>query len=666
MKSRERPFGFDEVIPPNEDLANYYLVYLNGTIVGVVPRGDKPSQLVDWLIEKRRGELDPSTGISIDHVRQKIFINTDAGRLMVPFVPSRFILDEKERARFNAALVRISAVMASDSPAFDPWEEVLKEGFVELLDPQMIHNATIACSIEDLLSRPTECTHVQLPCAHSGIIMSLVGSADTNKGARNIYICNHWKQGIGGTILNPFTRYLTEMNLMRGPQLPLVRSQFNEIIGLNRYPFCQNVDVAFMANAENQADELIFNQGAIDRGAFLVHHIVSRVIKPESTSAAFGIADFSKVYSPVASMDAYQKVDPVTGTPRVLGEKFKQGDVIAAITEPLSPADIEDLKKAKRVGAKAGESEVVYTKRDISITHTADHCPEERHPSLAYLTAAFEAVGGNNRVRTLQFTTMRYTKEGDKFSSEHGQKGVCGPTRAECDMPYNEDGIRATIVFNPPAAVRRETHGQLAFTILGKICALLGTSLEMTPFLNQVYTDKISGILSELGMDPRGTERMFNPISGEPFIDPIFFGVLAYMRLRRMVDDLRQYRYHGAREFYSRQPVKGAAKHGGVAVGEMERNAIITSGATGVARDCHFEQAAPVDRYICDRCHHLAYPSPTTPGIITCDRCGNLDPAVSHAVRVPYNLPLLSAVLEGASCYLETLTDAACSVPESN
>jgi DNA-directed RNA polymerase beta subunit len=426
-----------------------------------------------------------------------------------------------------------------------------------------------------------------------------------------------------------------------------------------------NVDVAFMANAENQADELIFNQGAIDRGAFTVHHIVSKIIKPESTSAAFGIPDFSKVYSAVAPMDAYQKVDPITGTPKVLGERFKQGDVIAAITEPLSPADIEDLRKSRGIGG----SDIVYTKRDVSITHPADHCPEERHPTYARLTASYSSIGSNDRVRTLQFATVRYAKEGDKFSSEHGQKGVCGPTKAECDMPYNEDGIRAVIEFNPPAAVRRETHGQLAFAVLGKICALLGTSLEMSPFLNRVYTGgapgipPISGILEELGMDPRGTEKMFNPITGEPYEDPIFFGVLAYMRLRRMVDDLRQYRYHGAREFYSRQPVKGAARHGGVTVGEMERNAIIASGASGVARDCHFEQAAPVDRYICDRCYRLAYPSPTTPGVITCDRCGNLDPAVSHAVRVPYNLPLLSVVLEGAGCSLETMTDAAYTTP---
>ena len=35
---------FSEDIPPNEELHNYYIVYLNGSLIGVVPRGKGPER----------------------------------------------------------------------------------------------------------------------------------------------------------------------------------------------------------------------------------------------------------------------------------------------------------------------------------------------------------------------------------------------------------------------------------------------------------------------------------------------------------------------------------------------------------------------------------------------------------------------------------------------
>ncbi|MFA5091953.1 MAG: serine hydrolase, partial [Candidatus Paceibacterota bacterium] len=262
-----------------------------------------------------------------------------------------------------------------------------------------------------------------------------------------------------------------------------------------------------------------------------------------------------------------------------------------------------------------------------------------------------------------QFLVTRFLKEGDKFASENGQKGICGAVYEEWKMPYNEDGIRPTIIFNPPATVRRETHGQLPLTVLGKICAMYGTSISMTPFLNRIAIEEISGLLGELGMDPKGTEKMFDPTTGLPFANPIFFGLLPYMRERRMVDDLVQYRDHGPLESFTHAPKKGAnVKAKGVKYDEMTRNAMLASGATMTSRDCMFTQAAPHEYRVCDKCNKPAYPSPMTPGVTKCDRCGNLDPATSHTVKAPYNAMLLFSILSGAGVTMETLTDAACTL----
>jgi len=227
----------------------------------------------------------------------------------------------------------------------------------------------------------------------------------------------------------------------------------------------------------------------------------------------------------------------------------------------------------------------MYTLADASIKCENDHCPNERHKTYAMLVASYSSVGANERVRLLQFATTRFVKPGDKLSTEHAQKALCGATYDECDVPYNEDGIRATVMVTPAAVVKRETHGQLPFTILGKICALYGTSLECTPFLNRIDADFMSGLLAELGLSPKGTETMFDPSTGIPYANPILFGVLPFMRLRRMVDDLVQCRYGGPREFFSRMPVKGRTRRGGVMYDEMTRNASLAAGADRAVAD---------------------------------------------------------------------------------
>jgi DNA-directed RNA polymerase-4/5 subunit 2 len=238
---------------------------------------------------------------------------------------------------------------------------------------------------------------------------------------------------------------------------------------------------------------------------------------------------------------------------------------------------------------------------------------------------------------------VRWPSLGDKFSSMHGQKGVLGFLESQENLPFTKEGIVPDIVINPHAFPSRQTPGQLLEAALGKGFALGGSEKYATPF-STLSVEAISDQLHRGGFVRWGNERVYNGRTGEMVGTLVFMGPTFYQRLVHMAEDKAKFRIKGPVHPLTRQPVADRKRFGGVKFGEMERDCLISHGASANLHERLFALSDPSQMHVCRKCKHMSNVVQRSSGQSKvrgpfCRVCKSVEDIVK--VDVPYGANLL-------------------------
>jgi DNA-directed RNA polymerase II subunit RPB2 len=463
-------------------------------------------------------------------------------------------------------------------------------------------------------------THSELdPTAILGLAASVIPLANHNQAPRNSYQCGMGKQALGIYHSQHSTRFDTTAKCLAYPTRPLFETQMNEILGLNELPAGSMVIVAIMTyTGYNQEDALIMNKASIDRGLF--RQVIYKSYKSAQKRTRYTVEEFAR---PEVRKDEptgrYAAIDE-NGIAR-LGASVRDGDcIIGKIRKNIQTGKIENASTFVGVGQEGIVDRVLVSTN-----------PE------------------GMRVVKVKLRQIRKPVMGDKFASRHAQKSTIGLILPEEDMPYTATGIKPDIIINPHCIPSRMTMSKVIEIVASKIASFRGERVNATAFRN-FNIREFKENLRQYGYNPSGKEKMYSGFTGEPLEADIFIGPCYYQTLRHHVEDKIQMRSRGAIKQLSHQPTGGRARKGGQRFGEMERDAIISHGASAFLQErlCGVSDAyTPV---YCSTCGTIAIANHASEKFV-CRLCG--DNAKFGTCTIPYAYKLLTHMLAGAGFNLQ-------------
>ena len=172
---------------------------------------------------------------------------------------------------------------------------------------------------------------------------------------------------------------------------------------------------------------------------------------------------------------------------------------------------------------------------------------------------------------------------------------------------------------------------------MGKALVELGLFGDGTSYGNFGIGD-IAKELEKLKYESYGNDLLYNGQTGEQIETSIFIGPVFYQRLKHMVRDKQHSRSIGPMVNLTRQPAEGRSRDGGLRFGEMERDAMVSHGASRFTKGRVYDASDKFEVFVCKKCGMIASYNDDL-HIHLCKMCNNRTD-FSYS-QIPYSCKLL-------------------------
>ena len=665
------------------ELATMTKVFVNGYWAGAVA---EPLQCVDKIKFYRRNSLIPiHMSVTFEIKTDTIYIYTDGGRLIRPIfykdgITKKLSFDNADMMKalrsgdftwnelisgFNKKRKGVydksklyelpdlyEGITSETNPA--KLERFIRDkSIIDYIDSSESENALIAINKEEYPKN--RYTHMEI---HESLIFgsmcNMINFPENNPPARNSFSCGQSKQACSIYHTNHQVRMDKTAVVLNNGQIPLVKSRYMEYINGEEMPYGENAIVAIMCySGYNMEDSILVNEGSLKRGFFNTTYYSTYESHEEMTKAENGDESSETQFTNI-------EVDTeIVGTKP--GYDYSKLDDYGLIRE----------------GTEVDDKTVIIGMATRQAGKKVDASKTTKKGQLGIVDKTFMTEGDDGeRIAKVRLREIRIPNLGDKFASRAGQKGTVGLVVPEIDMPFTSNGMRPDLIINPHAIPSRMTIGQLIECVMGKSCAMMGGFGDCTAFVNKGSKVGVFGeALVNMGYHSSGNDILYNGMTGEQLESEIFIGPTYYMRLKHMVKDKINYRARGPMTALTKQPVSGRANDGGLRIGEMERDSVISHGIVNFLTESMMERADKYQIAVCNTTGMLAiynpannlFLSPMADGPIKfMESIDGKDMNIEHVSRfgrnfsilsVPYSFKLLIQELQTINVQMRIITD---------
>jgi len=365
---------------------------------------------------------------------------------------------------------------------------------------------------------------------------------------------------------NEHLRFDTSYKMLYYPKKALFQTDTQDTAGINLMPNGITTHVAIMAHPDNPEDSIIVKEEAIQYANLF------DMCKKMTTVSKIVTRDtyVEKLERPPITVgeraDRYHAINE-NGIPR-LDAYINQGDcIIGKVREyrkntPTTPAGTkENISEFASIGDEGYIDRVLITRK----------------------------IDTSEDIIKVKIRQNRKYQPGDKMAMRYSQKGTVAKILPARELPMVSSGplkgMIPDLIINPHSQPSRMTINSIIEFLVSKAAAVKGEFVNATTFRDFSHElENAQQILEEYGLDPSGKEEFVHP-SGRKMAVKCYFGPVHYQALRHHVVDKIQMRSRRGVKPSTRQPVSGRSNEGGLKVGEMERDALVSHGSSALLRE---------------------------------------------------------------------------------